>query len=46
MLDASHSMMNKFGGPSDANFGLVSDTIKEMAGKAKSIAASQREGIY
>lgn len=45
MLDAPHIMMNKFRGPNDANFGLVSNTIKEMAGKAKEIADIQREGI-
>ena len=43
-LDASHSMMNKFHGPSDANFGLVSSAIKEMVETALKIALSQREG--
>ena len=38
--------MNKFFGPGDANFGLVSDAIKEMVEKAKKIAVSQRERIY
>ena len=46
MLDAPHSMMNKFSGPSDANFGLVSATIKNMVEEAKRITVSQREGIY
>ena len=46
MLDAPHSMMNKFSGPSDANFGLVSNAINEMVKQAKRIAVSQREGIY
>ena len=45
MLDASHTMLNKFYGPSDANFGLVSNAIKMMVEKAKSIALKQREGI-
>ena len=45
MLDAPHSMLNKFRGPGDVNFGLVSSVIKNMAEKAKRIAASQREGI-
>ncbi|KAL9067186.1 MAG: hypothetical protein Q9161_007082 [Pseudevernia consocians] len=43
MLDAPHSMMNKFGGPNDANFGLVSNVIKRMVEEAKRIAISQRE---
>ena len=43
-LDAPHSMMNKFHGPDDANFVLVSSTIKEMVGVALDIALSQREG--
>lgn len=46
MLDASHSLMNKFPGPSDANFGLVSAAIKKMVEEAKRITVSQREGIY
>lgn len=46
MLDAPHSIMNKFGGPSDANFGLVSNVIKNMAEKAQRIAASQREAFH
>ena len=37
-------MMNKFRGPDDANFELVSSTIKEMVGKAKKITLAQREG--
>ena len=45
-LDAPHSMMNKFHGPGDANFGLVSSTIKKMVGIAPEIALSQREGTY
>ncbi len=44
-LNAAHSMMNKFGDPSDANFILVSDEIREMANEAKRITVSQREGI-
>lgn len=44
MLDAPHSKMNKFIGPSDTNFGLVSNAIKKMVEQAKSIALSQREG--
>ena len=43
-LDASHVMMNKFRGPDDANFELVSSTIKNMVGEAKRIALAQREG--
>ena len=43
-LDAPHSMMNKFHGPSDANFGLVSGAIKKVVGVALDIALSQREG--
>ena len=39
-------MMNKFHGPSDANFGLVSSAIKKMVGVAPKIALNQREGIY
>lgn len=45
LLDAPHSLMNKFFGPSDANFGLVSNVIKKMVEEAKSIATIQREGI-
>lgn len=45
MLDAPHSMMNKFGGPNDPNFGLVSSAIKKMVEEAIRIAVSQREGI-
>ena len=37
-------MMNKFLGPNDANFELVSSTIKEMVGEAKRITLVQREG--
>ena len=46
MLDAPHSMMNKFFGPSDANFILVSDTVKEMVKEARNIVVSQGEGIH
>ena len=46
MLDAPHSMMNKFFGPSDANFILVSDTVKEMVKEAREIVVSQRQGIH
>ena len=45
-LDAPHSKMNKFDGPGDANFGLVSDEIREMVKDAKRIAVNQREGKY
>ena len=45
ILDASHSMMNKFSGPDDANFGLVSNAIKHIVEKADEIAVDQREGI-
>ena len=45
-LDAPHSMMNKFHGPSDANFGLVSSSIKKMVEAAFEIALSQQEGTY
>lgn len=45
ILDAPHSMMNKFFGSNDANFGLVSTAIKKMVEKAHEIAHSQREGI-
>ena len=44
-LDAPHSKMNKFHGPGDANFVLVSDTIRNMVNEAKRISVSQREGI-
>ncbi|MCJ1224820.1 hypothetical protein MMC12_001466 [Toensbergia leucococca] len=44
-LDASHVMMNKFRGPDDANFELVSSTIKNMVGEAKRIALAQREAV-
>ena len=37
--------MNKFYGPEDANFGLVSNDIRKMVDEAKRISASQREGI-
>ena len=37
-------MMNKFRGPIDENFKLVSSTIKEMVGEAKRITVAQREG--
>lgn len=43
-LDASHVMMNKFHGPTDANYGLVRDKLQEMAAEAHNIAASQRSG--
>lgn len=45
-LDAPHIRMNKFDGPNDANFGLVSSAIKEMTAKSREIALSQREGTY
>ena len=45
-LDAPHARMNKFDGPNDANYGLVSNAIKEMVAKAQKIALSQREGTY
>ena len=45
-LDAPHSMMNKFHGPDDANFGLVSSVIKEMVEKACEIALTQRQCMY
>lgn len=45
MLDAPHAKMNKFFGPSDANFGLVSNTIKTMVEQAEDIALCQQEGI-
>ena len=44
-LDAPHSKMNKFYGPKDANFGLVSNDIREMVNEARGISVSQREGI-
>lgn len=37
-------MMNKFQGPKDENFKLVSGTIKEMVREAKRITLAQREG--
>ena len=37
--------MNKFYGPGDANFGLVSKEIRQMVKKARRISNSQREGI-
>lgn len=46
MLDAPHSMMNKFDGPSNANFLAVSNVIRDMVEKAKTIAVSQQEGIH
>ena len=46
MLDAPHAKMNKFFGPSDANFGLVSNTIKKMVEQAKTIAISQQQGTF
>ena len=46
MLDAPHSMMNKFFGPGDANFILVSGTVKEMVKAAGEIVVSQGEGIH
>ena len=46
MLDAPHVMMNKFFGPSDANFGLVSNAIKTMVEQAKTIAFSQQQGTF
>ena len=45
-LDAPHSMMNKFFGPKDANYGLVSHAINNMVKEAKRIVISQREGTY
>ncbi len=39
-------MMNKFRGPTDANFELVSSTIKEMVVEAKRITLAQREGEF
>ena len=43
-LDAPHVMMNKFQGPEDENFKLVSGSIKKMVREAKRITAAQREG--
>ena len=43
-LDATHGAMNKYRSPGDANFELVSSTIKEMVGQAKKITLAQREG--
>ena len=37
-------MMNKFQGPEDENFKLVSGSIKRMEGEAKKITIAQREG--
>lgn len=37
-------MMNKFRGPNDANFELISSTVKEMVQEAKRITVTQREG--
>lgn len=37
-------MMNKFQGPEDDNFKLVSESIQRMAEKAKRITEAQREG--
>ena len=37
-------MMNKFQGPEDANFKLVSGSIKTMVQEAKRISLAQREG--
>ena len=45
-LDASHVMMNKFFGPSDANFHLVGSVIRKMVEKAHEIALNQREGTH
>ncbi|KAM0799817.1 hypothetical protein BDR22DRAFT_854308 [Usnea florida] len=44
-LDAPHSKMNKFYGPGDANFGLVSDDIQKMVNEAKRISVNQREAF-
>ena len=44
LLDAPHSIMNKFFGPNDANFGLVGTAIRKMVEKAHEIALNQREG--
>ena len=46
MLDAPHSLMNKFSGPDDASFVLVTSAIKKMVEEAKEIAVRQGEGIY
>lgn len=46
MLDAPHSMMNKFFGPRDANFILVSDTVREMVEVADEIVVSQGEAFH
>ena len=43
-LDAPHGMMNKFQGPKDENFKLVSGSIKDMVLEAKRITVAQREG--
>ena len=37
-------MMNKFQGPEDENFKLVSGSIKKMVREAKRITVAQREG--
>lgn len=37
-------MMNKFQGPNDENFKLVSGSIKAMVQEAKRITLAQREG--
>ena len=43
-LDAPHVMMNKFQGPEDENFKLVSGSIKNMVREAKRVTVAQREG--
>lgn len=43
-LDASHVMMNKFLGPEDENFKLVSGSIQRMVEEAKRITVAQRAG--
>lgn len=45
MLDAPHSMMNKFDSPGNANFVSVSNVVRDMVEKAKAIAVSHQEGI-
>ena len=37
-------MMNKFLGPEDENFKLVSESIKKMVREANRITVAQREG--
>ncbi|SCO92473.1 uncharacterized protein FRV6_16601 [Fusarium oxysporum] len=44
-LDATHACMNKFCGPTDANFVLVRDVIRRFADEASSVVKSRQKRL-